>query len=401
MGAHLNRSDTCLARIVGKKMKAKAMRESLRGQIGQIRRLTLLILVLPAIAKAQYLFTTNFPDTNTVTITGLTESVGAAEIPSNIEGKTVTSIGDQAFRYRSLTNITIPDSVTNIGNYAFYSCPLTSVTIPGSVTSIGESPFFRCLSLTNVTISDGVTSIGNYAFYYCISLTSVTIPGSVTNIGDGAFFMCYNLAEINVDHDNTVYCSIDGVLFDGDKTIIICFPAGKMAPFYTIPGSVTSIEEMAFSDCTNLTSVTIPGSVTNIGEMAFYECSGLAGIYFRGNAPGVDAPGFSYAGPATVYYLSGKTGWPPVPEPLWEGLPTALWVPEAMDDGRLGIVDGQFGYNINWASGNTVVVEANTDLSTTNWVPMWTNTLDGDTVYFSDIDWTNYPGRFYRPRHLP
>ena len=189
----------------------------------------------------------------------------------------VTSIGKYAFSdCSSLTTVTIPNSVTSIGSFAFYNCSgLTTVTIPNSVTSIGGGAFSDCSSLTTVTIPNSVTSIGSHAFSYCIGLTSVTIPNSVTSIGDLAFYGCSSLTEINVESANTKYTSENGVLFNKDKTTILCYPAGKTGTTYTIPNSVTSIDGSAFSGCSGLTTVTIPNSVTTIGNDAFSHCNNL------------------------------------------------------------------------------------------------------------------------------
>ena len=66
----------------------------------------------------------------------------ALEIPSEIDGRKVTGIGDYAFFCSSLTTVTIPDSVTSIGSSAFCGCrSLTAVTIPDSVKSIGDDAF--------------------------------------------------------------------------------------------------------------------------------------------------------------------------------------------------------------------------------------------------------------------
>ena len=62
----------------------------------------------------------------------------------------------------------------------------------------------------------------------------------------------------------------------------------------------------------------------------------------------------------------------------------------------LGINANGFGFNINWASGQTVVVEASTNFA--DWQPVDTNKLATDSAYFSDPQWTNYPDRFYRLR---
>ena len=90
------------------------------------------------------------------------------EIPDKINGRIVTGIGDEAFKYCAiLTSITIPDGVTSIGSNAFYFCTnLRSVTIPDNVTEIYEGAFFNCTSLKSVTIPAGVKTIGPEAFGY-------------------------------------------------------------------------------------------------------------------------------------------------------------------------------------------------------------------------------------------
>ena len=220
----------------------------------------------------------------------------------------VTSIGDSAFSgCTGLTSIVIPDSVTSIGNYAFSGCTglttagpigggyniefgwldtipndaffgcsgLTSITIPDSVTSIGDHAFGWCSGLTSITIPDSVTSIGEGAFYWCSGLTSIIIPDSVVSIGSHAFESCMGLESIAVEIGNPIYHSAGSCLIETDsKTLYL----GCKNSFIPTDGSVTSIGDWAFKDCSGLTSITIPDSVTSIGVGAFSNCSGLTSV---------------------------------------------------------------------------------------------------------------------------
>ena len=205
----------------------------------------------------------------------------------------VTRIGWSAFHgCSSLTSVTIPEGVTRIGNEAFYSCSsLTSITIPSSVTYIGWRAFSYCSSLASVTIPEGITYIETETFYNCSSLTSITIPESVTSIEKWAFADCSSLASINVESGNANYSSENGVLFDKDKTTLICCPAGKTGE-YVIPSSVILIENSAFGGCSSLTSITIPSSVTHIENGAFHSCSSLTSITIPSSVTNIGAEAF-------------------------------------------------------------------------------------------------------------
>jgi uncharacterized repeat protein (TIGR02543 family) len=135
-------------------------------------------------------------------------------------------------------------------------------------------------------------SIRDGAFSGCKGLTSVVIPSSVTIIEGNAFYDCTGLMSIEVDGSNRFFSSVNGVLFDKDKTKILQYPIGKNGA-YQIPGSVTSIRGHAFYGCTGLTSVTIPNSVTSIGYAAFSGCAGLTSVTIPSSITSIAAYAFS------------------------------------------------------------------------------------------------------------
>ena len=200
---------------------------------------------------------------DTLEITGYTGNDTEIVIPSQIDGKLVTALGQYVFYdQKNLTSVIIPEGVTEIKSNAFSGCSnLVNITIPEGVVSIdsafsgcsklkeialpesleyiGESTFRACTNLTEITIPENVTEIGGHAFSNCSSLTSVTIPEGVTDIKESLFRFCDNLTEV------------------------------------IIPKSITNIGDEAFLDCAKLNGITIPAGVTSIGEGVFGGCSSL------------------------------------------------------------------------------------------------------------------------------
>lgn len=246
-------------------------------------------------------------DATTGTIKKYNGNDAVVNIPSEINGTPVTTIGNAAFRDSSVTSVTIPASVTEIGSNAFAGCTnLTSVTYGGDwsnltiqsgnpavedaanaplfdfefippdntavivtnykyngaaadvtipsryqgkpVTTIGHAAFFNS-AVTSVTIPDSVTSISDEAFINCPKLTNISIPNSVTYIGFSAFSSCTSLKSITLPSSLSF---ISGALFLGCSQLTTIH----------IPVSVTSIGNNAFADCPSLMTVTYPGSKT-------------------------------------------------------------------------------------------------------------------------------------------
>ncbi|MBQ8790215.1 MAG: leucine-rich repeat protein [Ruminiclostridium sp.] len=201
-------------------------------------------------------------------------------IPSELDGKKVTCIGESAFSIaQHLVSVTIPDSVTTIDDYAFQGCfQLESVAISGSVKTIGDYAFCECTSLVSITIPQGVTDIGDNAFRSCTALKSADISASVISIGSDVFTECISLEEILVDSANKNYASVDGVFFNKNMTELITYPSDKTDTSYIVPSTVTKLGNYAFSDCSSILSVTLPEGLTHIGDFAFAWCHRLETI---------------------------------------------------------------------------------------------------------------------------
>lgn len=242
----------------------------------------------------------------------------------------VVSIGESAFNgCGGLTKITLPSAVTNLGNYAFVDCPIltrvfflndpphaesTVFTSPatvfylagttgweeiyaGSPTSLfypGADLAYTVNNDEHVTVtgylgSGGdliipasidakpVSGIESLPFPGAGSLTSLSIPATVLSITDEKFVGCDDLESIRVDADNVEYSSLNGVLFDKNRETLLRFPpAGE--GHYSVPEGVLAIDDSAFLDSVDLTSITIPSSVTSVGTTAFDGCEKLRTI---------------------------------------------------------------------------------------------------------------------------
>jgi hypothetical protein len=274
-----------------------------------------------------------------------------------------------------------------------------SVVISNFVTGIGDKAFYM-RSVTNVTIPNSVITIGSNAFEHCLSLASATIGKNVTHIGDNAFYSCPGLRAITVDNNNSVYSSVDGVLFYRNQATLIKCPEGKTGSV-TVPKDITMIESCAFLHCMGLTNIIIPNTLLNIGNYAFAYCYSLTGVYFYGNAPGLNVSVFSGDTNATIYVLPGTLGWHDLyldrPIASWF-LPYPLILPSTQYGECWSNTTNRFDFFISWATNATVVVEACTNLTSHIWIPVSTNTLAGGTSYFSYPDWRHPSTRYYRIR---
>lgn len=148
---------------------------------------------------------------------------GAVTIPSEVNGKPITNIGEFAFQEcAGITTLAIPASVQVIGTAAFQQCfgVTTIVFESGSrLHTIGPSAFAGCSSVKSLNIPNGVTEINSSTFFACSALEEIYIPKTVKSINSRAFWGCKNLKHVHIP----ARARISGT---------IVFPAGCTVEYY-------------------------------------------------------------------------------------------------------------------------------------------------------------------------
>lgn len=207
-------------------------------------------------------------------------------VPSEIDGYKVTSIYKRAFLTNEATTVILPETVTTIGENVF-SQYIKSITIPASCTEIQETePFINCISLEEINVADG---------------------------------------------ENSAYSSLDGVLYNKDKTILLSYPMKKSETSYKAPTSlkeismsafcynefledidlsdVEKIESYAFEGCSNLKNVKLSKNLNSIGVNAFMSCTSLQSIrvYDKVEKIGDYAFGYEYSEELANSIASGES----------------------------------------------------------------------------------------------
>lgn len=267
-------------------------------------------------------------ETNTYGIKVGSYGVESVVVPSTYNNLPVTKILENAFENRpQLKSVILPDSIIEIEDGAFGYCPkLTTIYIPDSVKKIGKGVFDGCDELvyekynglkylgnwlidakdvymdrtklkdstigicseaflgnkhvSEIVIPNGVTEIYSNTFKES-SITKLVIHENVTSIDLSSFDYTSNLVEIDVHENNKVYKSIDGVLFNYDVTTLLKYPQAKVSLVYSVPSTVTKVNEKAFRNVLHIFKLNLSSSLTTIEDYAFSGCKNLSEINFN------------------------------------------------------------------------------------------------------------------------
>lgn len=345
----------------------------------------------------------------------------------------ITSVGDCAFYWMSnLSNVEFANSITEIGNWSFYQCSkLTSVVLPSNLKEIGGVSF-SYTGIESIVFPDGLMTIGNQAFTET-KLTSVSIPASVTKISFLAF-RCPTIRAINVSSSNQNYCSVDGVLYDKNRTTLCEYPNGRSDVVYSVlpgvkviglyafdksslskivlpegltkiettafrdciklaeinlPEGITSIGSNAFEGCSSLRSITIPSTVTTIDFMCFYRCSSLEQIINKALVPqSIVESVFKYVGKSIPLYVPAESVNAYKTAPYWSEFTNIQAIPETdfvLTDGDAYTVSSNkeaesITYNRNFTHTDWTSLYIPFSMSYTDW------SEDFEVAYINSID---------------
>ena len=195
-------------------------------------------------------------------VSGLSGSDITVEIPSEVNGITVTEIGKDVFKdNKNVGRLIIPDSVTKLGYRMCSGCTaLSEVRLPAGLTVIPDEAFDGCSSLRTVNFPDTLKEIRSDAF--CgTDLTEFIAPDSLTNVWSYAFKDCAALSAVELKN-------------------------------------VRSVGDGAFGNCTALRSIRLSDKMTVLSDHIFDGCSSLADIDMPDNPIAVSFSVFN----GTAYY---------------------------------------------------------------------------------------------------
>lgn len=253
---------------------------------------------------------------------------GEYEIPSEIDGITVRSIGRFAIRNFKIKKLIFPETLEEVSEYAcWFHNKFRNLVFKGHTTLAYDAVAAETITAPegleikgfttypDITISALNIGEDNAVFYEFVDENTAfvlnrpynfdaVVPQQYTKLlylgGKGYYYdEPWNTLSIHkdvsyidpqigylnryyiVDENNPNYSSVDGVLYNKDKTKLISVPIG--IAHITLPDTVKEIGRFAFAFCYNLKEVVLPETVTTVDSEAFYKLSGLKDIVICGN----------------------------------------------------------------------------------------------------------------------
>lgn len=200
-------------------------------------------------------------------------------------------------------------SVVSVAAYAVAEAPVTDFTYRETANGIMLTAYKGSDSIVIIpdTVSGKpVVSLSGTCFNNNTTATKIVIPASVTGISGKAFNRCTRLEEISVDENSNFFSSKDGVLYNKAFSKLVAFPGAKSGSF-TVPSTVTVIENYAFDHCEKITEIYMYNRVSDIGVHAFSDCRALKSVLLSSNLVSIGGEAFSHCEKLTSLHLPATT----------------------------------------------------------------------------------------------
>ena len=199
--------------------------------------------------------------------------------------------------------------ITNVDGYLFYERYLlgyvgndTDLVFPesynGEAYDIYNEAFYQRNDITSVVIFGN--NIGKEAFYGCKGLISVTISNTVGYIDDYAFENCTNLTSLNIIGMRELSFGYTGYC---------AFRGCTSLKEVTLGEGVKSIGGYSFYGCTSLENIVFPESLTSIGNYAFYQCSSLTSVSLPDSVAAINSRAFAQCTSLTSVSIGAGVSW--------------------------------------------------------------------------------------------
>ncbi len=238
-----------------------------------------------SVEQAQKCWCYDYQKNGTICITGYIGEDTDVVVPRYIGGVKVTAIGYQAFSKAKadngaacaeLADIKLPESLTEIGAEAFGLCEkLKRIRIPDMVNTIGNFAFGACYSLEEIILPERLTTLGKDPMMECTSLKEIFLPRFLRLIEGSVFRMCRALERIEVHPDNNYMCSVDGVLYSKDRTVLMRCPEHYPHEVLVTDPATKTIRDSSFVFCNGVKTLELTESVTELDSMVFFDCKSI------------------------------------------------------------------------------------------------------------------------------
>lgn len=256
-------------------------------------------------------FTYTVDENGFVEITGYTNDTAVSVvIPDEIDGKKVVSIGKSAFeKHPTLEKITISDNVESIGQRAFYKCfSLNYIKLGRNVSTIDKYAFSLCedngifasydeKQINKLIIPESIPNLHQNAFFYS-NVEELIIPEYVTDINQQ--LLAFTVGKITLDENNHNFVLQDDALYDKDITELKKYSKNAHGDF-CLPSTVKTIRFDAFNYCSNLTGIQLASydsegndisQLETIEDYAFFDCTQLSSVVFGRNVKNIGVNAF-------------------------------------------------------------------------------------------------------------